>query len=130
MQQSCLNKLVFAPHFKKIVMACGGPKVLTLGPPHALILWLWVSKGLLPIKYSATTNTLCVSLSIRGSKAFTALGVKSDHPQLLWILPDLKQWCPVPYLCCLNQHERGGTLYSDIPLVSPLTQNTNKKHIK
>ena len=48
------------PHVLKIVgevKAKGSPHVLKIvveakaeGPPHVLLLWLWVSKGMLPVK--------------------------------------------------------------------------------
>ena len=47
----------FPPHFLTIVV-----EVKTSGPPHVLILWLGVSKGMLPVKYVPSNKTsFCVT---------------------------------------------------------------------
>ena len=47
------SRASFSTTFPKIVV-----EVEALGPPHVLKLWLWVSKGMLPIKYFWSTKTL------------------------------------------------------------------------
>ena len=49
-------ELVLPPHFLIVVVA-----VMASGLPHALRLWLGVSKGMFPVKYFAPTKPLCVS---------------------------------------------------------------------
>ena len=57
MSHSSSPKLVFTPHFLKIVVG-----VKALGPPHVLRLWLGVSKGMFPIKFFTPTNPLFASV--------------------------------------------------------------------
>ena len=40
--------------------------VIGSGPPHVLELWLWVSKGMLPVRYFRSTMPLFVSLEFHG----------------------------------------------------------------
>ena len=51
------SRASFPPHFLKIVVG-----VNVLGPPHVLILWLWVSKGMLPVSFFHSNKaSFCVS---------------------------------------------------------------------
>ena len=57
MPHSSPPRLVFTPHFLKIVV-----EVTTWGPPHLSKLWLWVSKGMLPVIYFCYDKaSFCVS---------------------------------------------------------------------
>ena len=47
----------FPPHFLNTVV-----EVEALGPPHVLKLWLWLSKGILPVKYFCSNNVCLVSV--------------------------------------------------------------------
>ena len=47
------------PHFLATV-------VEVKGQPQALKLWMWVSKGILPVEYFCSNEDLCVSVEIHG----------------------------------------------------------------
>ena len=61
------------------LMNCGRGECL--GPPHILTVWLWVSKGVLPVKYFCP-QTYFVPVEFHGDH-MTAYKdkVKSGHPQ-------------------------------------------------
>ena len=54
-------ELVFMPHFLHVVV-----EVEALGPPHVLILWLGVRKGMVPVKYFSPAKPLFVSAKFHG----------------------------------------------------------------
>ena len=61
MKPSSPPGLVFPPHFLIIVI-----EVNASGPPHVLELWLWVGKGMLPVKYLCSNKASFMSVEFHG----------------------------------------------------------------
>ena len=56
---SCHPELVFPPHFLKNLV-----EVKAWGPPHVFLLWLGVSRGMLPVKYLCSNKAYLCQLNL------------------------------------------------------------------